>query len=66
MGCIGLTKVKAVAVAESARGQHIAGSLLKRCKQVYQHCGYLVIYGQMPPTPGLGRLLPPSWLRGPR
>lgn len=52
-GGIALAKVKALAVAEHARGHNISGSLLKRCKQPYFHCGYLILYGQMPPTPGL-------------
>jgi hypothetical protein len=52
-GGIGLAKIKALATAEHARGQHIASSLLTCCVQLYLHCGYQVIYGQMPPTPGL-------------
>jgi GNAT superfamily N-acetyltransferase len=52
-GAIGLAKVKALAVAEPARGQHVGASLLLRCRQVFFACGYLIVYGQMPPTPGL-------------
>jgi GNAT superfamily N-acetyltransferase len=52
-GAVGLAKIKALAVAESARGQNIGGSLLVRCRQVFFACGYLMLYGQMPPTPGL-------------
>jgi GNAT superfamily N-acetyltransferase len=52
-GAIGAAKVKAVAVKEAARGRNIGGSLLQRCRQVYFRCGYLMIYGQMPPRPGL-------------
>lgn len=48
-----LTRIKAVAVAEHARGANIGGSLLKRARQIYFHLGYRTIYGAMPPTPGL-------------
>jgi GNAT superfamily N-acetyltransferase len=53
LGAIGLAKVKALAVAEPWRGRNIGGALLLRCRQVYFACGYLIVYGQMPPTPGL-------------
>jgi GNAT superfamily N-acetyltransferase len=52
-GAVGIAKIKAVAVTETARGRNIGGSLLKRCRQVYFHWGYRIIYGQMPPVPGL-------------
>lgn len=48
-----VVKIKALAVAEEARGHHIGGSLLKRCRQVFYHCGYVLVYGQMPPGRGL-------------
>ncbi|WP_327581641.1 GNAT family N-acetyltransferase [Nonomuraea sp. NBC_00507] len=53
IGAIGLAKIKAMAVAETARRCGIGAALLKRCKQVYFHCGYLLLYKAMPPTPGL-------------
>jgi GNAT superfamily N-acetyltransferase len=53
LGAIGLAKIKALAVAEPARGRNVGGSLLLRCRQVYFACGYIILYGQMPPTPGL-------------
>jgi GNAT superfamily N-acetyltransferase len=53
LGAIGAAKVKAVAVAEQARGKNIGGALLQRCKQVYFACGYVVVYGTMAATPGL-------------
>jgi GNAT superfamily N-acetyltransferase len=52
-GAVGLAKVKALAVAEPARGRNIGGALLLRCRQVYFACGYIIVYGQMPPVPGL-------------
>ena len=52
-GGIDLAKIKTLVIAEPARGQHIGSSLLTCCVQLYLHCGYQVIYGQMPPTPGL-------------
>ena len=53
LGAIGLAKIKALAVAEPARGRSVGGSLLLRCRQVFSACGYTLLYGQMPPTPGL-------------
>lgn len=53
LGAIGLAKIKALAVAEPARGRNVGGSLFLRCRQVYFACGYIILYGQMPPTPGL-------------
>ncbi|MBB2744660.1 UNVERIFIED_ORG: GNAT superfamily N-acetyltransferase [Microbispora rosea subsp. rosea] len=53
LGGVALVKIKAVAVTGDARGQGIGAALLKRCKQIYVHCGYILLYGQMPPTPGL-------------
>lgn len=52
-GAIGLVRVKALAVAESMRGNGIGGALLQRCRQLYGTCGYMIMYGQMPPSPGL-------------
>lgn len=52
-GAVGLAKVKALAVAEPARGRNIGGALLLRARQVYFACGYIIVYGQMPPVPGL-------------
>lgn len=48
-----LTRIKTVAVAEPARGSNLGGSLLKRAKQVYDHCQYQTIYGAMPGNRGL-------------
>lgn len=53
LGAVLLTKIKTIAVVEHARGQGVGAALLKRCKQVYSHCGYMLLYGAMPPTPGL-------------
>jgi GNAT superfamily N-acetyltransferase len=52
-GAVGLAKIKALAAAETARGRGIGASLLRNCHQVYDRCGYLMLYGQMPPTQGL-------------
>lgn len=49
----GLARVRALAVAGPARGLHVCSALLLRCRQVFFACGYAVVYGQMPPTPGL-------------
>jgi hypothetical protein len=40
-------------VTEPARGRNVGGSLLLRCRQVFFACGYIILYGQIPPTPGL-------------
>jgi GNAT superfamily N-acetyltransferase len=48
-----LSKIKALAVTETARRHGIGAALLKRCTQIYFHSGYHLIYGMMPPTPGL-------------
>lgn len=53
LGVIGLAKIKAVAVTPAARGRRIGGALLQRAQEVYFTCGYLIVYGQMPATPGL-------------
>lgn len=50
---IGCAKIQSVAVVDSARGQNIGGSLLKRCRQVYFHNSYMLLYGQFPPGRGL-------------
>lgn len=43
LGAIGLAKVKALAVAEPARGRNIGGTLLLRCRQVFFACGYIIL-----------------------
>ena len=53
LGAIGLAKIQALAVAESARGRHVGTALLLRSRQVFFACGYVLLYGQMPPVPGL-------------
>jgi hypothetical protein len=41
LGAIGLAKIKVVAVAAAERRRGIGAALLRRCRQVYVHCGYL-------------------------
>ncbi len=48
-GAISLAKIKAVAVAEHARSQHLGAALLRRCEQVYRQCRFTLLYGQIPP-----------------
>jgi hypothetical protein len=48
-----LVRVKALSVAEGLRRQGVGGALVKRRRPVYTHCDYMIMYGQMPPTPGL-------------
>lgn len=52
-GGIGLARLRAVVVREEVRGQGIGALPVNVFRDVYARCGYLIIYGQMPPTPGL-------------
>lgn len=47
-GAIALTRLKAVAVAEEARGAGLGAALVRRCVQVYRACGFMLVYGQIP------------------
>ncbi|MGW4995397.1 GNAT family N-acetyltransferase [Streptomyces mirabilis] len=49
-----IAKVHALAVAEPARGQGIASTLLKRAWQVYQQLGYFLLYGSFEADRDLG------------
>jgi len=49
-----IAKVHALAVAEHARGQGIAGALLKRAWQVYQQLEYFLLYGSYEADRDLG------------
>lgn len=53
VGAFAVVKIRAVAVAESARGQGVAAALLKRCLQLYFQLGYFVAYGQFSNGSGL-------------
>jgi GNAT superfamily N-acetyltransferase len=52
-GGLGIVRIKALAVRPSMRRHGVGAALLQRCRQLYAHCGYLTVYGQMPPTDGL-------------
>ena len=52
-GALYLAVIRAVAVDERVRGRNIGGSLLKRVRQVYQQCGYRMMYALMRRTPAL-------------
>lgn len=54
-GVMWIVRVKALAVDESMRGTGIGSTLLHRCQQVYAHCGYMLMYGQMHDSPALER-----------
>lgn len=53
VGTIGLATIKAIAVAEPFRRSGVGSSFIKHCTQVYDQCGYKLLYGQMPPRLGL-------------
>lgn len=53
MGVMAICRVKSLAVAPQARGHGIGAALLGYCHQVYEHLGYMIIYGQAPTKPGL-------------
>lgn len=53
VGGIAVAKVTAVAVAEPARRRNIGSALVGLCMQIYAHCGYVIVYGQMPAIAGL-------------
>ncbi|WP_190824827.1 GNAT family N-acetyltransferase [Saccharopolyspora pogona] len=48
LGAVGLAKIKAVAVADTARGAGLGSALLRRCVQVYRACRFTLVYGQIP------------------
>ncbi|MGW0060561.1 GNAT family N-acetyltransferase [Streptosporangium sandarakinum] len=53
-GALGVSRIKALAVTESARRAGIGSALLKYCTRIYSHCGYHLLYGKMSSaTPGL-------------
>ncbi|MEU7800761.1 GNAT family N-acetyltransferase [Micromonospora arborensis] len=54
-GVMSLVRIKAIAVTESQRGLGIGGSLLRRCWQIYERSGYMMIFGQSDDTAGLQR-----------
>jgi GNAT superfamily N-acetyltransferase len=53
MGAIGMARIRAVAVRETVRRQGVGAAMVRLCQQIYAHCGYYIVYGQMPAAPGL-------------
>ncbi|MFG1892166.1 GNAT family N-acetyltransferase [Micromonospora sp. NPDC049051] len=53
MGVLKICRIKSLAVASQVRGHGIGAALLGYCHQVYEHLGYISVYGQAPTTPGL-------------
>ncbi|MEV0561473.1 GNAT family N-acetyltransferase [Dactylosporangium sp. NPDC050588] len=54
-GTLGIARIRALAVAEEFRGRGVGGELLRRCWQLFDHAGYLIVYGQAPDTEQLER-----------
>ncbi|WP_067821940.1 GNAT family N-acetyltransferase [Actinomadura kijaniata] len=52
---LAVVRIRAVAVAEHARGQGIGAALLHRCLQLYFRLGYHLAYGGFPEGSGLER-----------
>jgi hypothetical protein len=52
-GGTGITRIKAVGVQSNIRHEGIGSALIRCCRQVYERCGFFIIYGQMPLTQGL-------------
>jgi len=52
-GATKIAKIRAVAVAEDARGTGIGETLIRRTVRTYLQLGFLVIYGQFPVGSGL-------------
>jgi GNAT superfamily N-acetyltransferase len=53
VGAAKITKIRAVAVAEDARGHRIGETLIRRTVRTYLQLGFLLIYGQFPIGSGL-------------
>jgi GNAT superfamily N-acetyltransferase len=48
---MGVVKVAALSVAESARNRGVGGALLSRVRRIYFQHGYVYVNGQMPNRP---------------
>src|SRR6266568_9314758 len=53
VGATKVAKIRAVAVAEDARGNGIGQTLIRRAVRTYLQLGFLLIYGQFPVGSGL-------------
>jgi GNAT superfamily N-acetyltransferase len=53
VGAAKVAKIRAVAVAETARGLGIGATLIRRSMQIYLQLGFLLVYGQFPAGSGL-------------
>ena len=52
-GATMISRIHILAVAEPWRRHRVGAALLDACHRIYAHCGYVITYGQMPPTRGL-------------
>jgi GNAT superfamily N-acetyltransferase len=53
VGAAKIAKIRAVAVAEDARGNRIGETLIRRAVRTYLQLGFLLVYGQFPVGSGL-------------
>lgn len=54
-GALAIARIKAVAVVEDLRGAGIGSALLHRSWQIFDHSGYMIVYGQAADSPALQR-----------
>jgi GNAT superfamily N-acetyltransferase len=53
LGAAKVAKIRALAVAEDARGMGIGATLIRRTVGIYRQLGYCLVYGQFPTGSGL-------------
>ena len=56
-GTLRVSRIKAVGVRENARRSGVGAALVDACTSAFGGLGYPIVYGIMPPTPGLEKLL---------
>lgn len=54
-GALAIARIKALAVAEDLRDSGIGSALLHRSWQIFDHSGYMIVYGQAADSPALQR-----------
>ncbi|MEU7826080.1 hypothetical protein [Catellatospora sp. NPDC049133] len=52
-GAIGMARIRAVVVREQVRRHGVGAAMVRLCRLIYAAAGFFIVYGQMPPRPGL-------------